>query len=794
MYTKPIEKDTEYLINNQLQNLKWILDTKNPKRNVFFQHPKTKKQQKLLEGKSPDYVLYPTSSDDPLIIIEAKRAGESINKALEQGIHYAKKLNAPIVYATDGVFIKTIHIKENKPLILNGEEIDEFIREIIAIQYIGTNEINTLDKKVIKSRSELISIFSTANNLLRSEGISAGIERFSEFSNILFLKLISEIEEINEELDQPINIPKHFRWNYFKDKKGEELLYYVNKIVLNEFQNKYEDNTIFQSLEIRNPKTLEKIINNLNDLQLTDINADIKGDAFEYFLRSYNAGNKDLGEYFTPRHIVKTMVKLLNPQYGEKIYDPFCGTGGMLIESFRHIYKSMPKNINTEDILRHETVYGRDITKTSRIAKMNMILMGDGHNNIERIDSLANPIENKFDVVITNMPFSQTTEFYNLYDIPTEGSKNGDSICIQHCLRSSIKGGRLAIIVPEGFLFDKKYKKVREYILAISNIRSLISLPSGVFLPYNGIKTNILLIDNIDVLLYSKERSKHFLRHNGKNNIKNKFYWYFEVKNDGFTLNNQRDKIEGGNDLEVIVSERDDLYKNDKQILKLGINKINITDVCNNDFILVGSKYLFNTIYKSKYPMMKLGELVDLLRGPFGSSIKKSVCVNKGYKLYEQQNVINNDFKIGKYFLDENKFNELKKFEIKKDDILITCAGTLGKVSIVPEIFEQGIINSVLMRLRIKKDIIPEYLKLVLESDVLQSEMVEQSMGTGIKNMRPGKQLKNILIPVPSIKIQESIVNEIKSINKLQKEYEERINRLNNNKNDKINSIWLKNS
>ncbi len=774
MNIRPIEKDTEYSINNQLNNLKWILDSKHPKRNVFFQHPKTKKQQKLLEGTYPDYVLYPSDSDDPLIIIEAKRVGENIDKALNQGIDYAKKLNAPIVYATDGVFIKTVHIKENKPLILNGEEIDEFIREILALQYISSNEVNTLDKKVIKSRSELINIFSLANDLLRVEGISAGIERFTEFSNILFLKLISELEDIKDELNQDSNIPKHFRWDFFKNKKGAELLDYVNRIVLNEFRLKYEDNTIFQNLEIRNPKTLEKIINNLNDLQLTDINADIKGDAFEYFLKSYNAGNKDLGEYFTPRHIVKTMVKLLNPKFGEKIYDPFCGTGGMLTETYKHIHRSMPKNNNTEKILRNETVYGRDITKTSRIAKMNMILMGDGHNNIERIDSLSNPIDDKFDVVITNMPFSQNTDAYNLYDIPMAGAKNGDSICVQHCLRAGIKGGRLAIIIPEGFLFDKKYKKTREFILKVSNIRSIVSLPPGVFLPYNNIKTNILLLDNIKL----------------KN--KNQYYWYFEVKSDGYTLNNHREKIEGINDLEVIISERESLFSDDKELIKLGVNKISISDVVSNDFNLVGTKYLFNSKTESKYEMKRLGDMVDLLRGPFGSSIKKSVCVKSGYKLYEQQNVISNDFNIGRYYLDGKKFAELEKFEIQKNDVLITCAGTLGRIAIVPQNIEKGIINSVLMRLRIIKDLTPEYLKIILESEAMQSEMIAQSIGAAIKNMRPGKELKNILIPVPSIEIQKNILEDIKYIEKQKNEYKEKIKEIDKHKSIKINKIWEK--
>ena len=131
----------------------------------------------------------------------------------------------------------------------------------------------------------------------------------------------------------------------------------------------------------------------LDPLMLTDVDSDVKGDAFEYFLKASTSTKNDLGEYFTPRHIVKTMVRLVNPQIGEKIYDPFCGTGGFLIESFRYIYNNMARTDANLALLRENTVYGNEITNTARITKMNMILAGDGHSNIEMKDSLANPVD-----------------------------------------------------------------------------------------------------------------------------------------------------------------------------------------------------------------------------------------------------------------------------------------------------------------------------------------------------------------------------------------------------------------
>jgi type I restriction enzyme M protein len=188
------------------------------------------------------------------------------------------------------------------------------------------------------------------------------------------------------------------------------------------------------------------------------------------------------------------MVRILNPQLGEKIYDPFCGTGGMLTETFKYVHNRMPKNANALEILRHRTVYGRELTSIARIAKMNMILIGDGHSNVKQTDSLENPAHGEYDAVITNIPFSQETAWGGLYDLPT---RNGDSICLQHCLQALNKdnpSSRAAIIVPEGFLFDSKFQKEREFLIEKYHLHTVISLPSGVFLPYTPQKASILYV------------------------------------------------------------------------------------------------------------------------------------------------------------------------------------------------------------------------------------------------------------------------------------------------------------
>ena len=365
MNTMPLEASTRVLIDRTLENLGW--EFKGENQNVYLEQPKTKEEQKLLKGNRPDYVLYSKESDKPLIVIEAKKPGEKLDKALSQGIDYAKTLGAPLVFATDGVFCKSYHTEANRAPILNGEEVDEFIREALALRYLSGYEVNTVSPKVQYDRKELIKVFDEANNMLRGVGLRAGIERFGEFANILFLKLIGESEQSKRERGENTNFDIACSWETIKNIPPTARIDYINNTVFKRLNSLYETE-IFTNLTMQDPSILKEIMDKLDPLMLTDVDSDIKGDAFEYFLKASASTKNDLGEYFTPRHIVKTMVRLVNPQIGEKIYDPFCGTGGFLIESFRYIERNMVRdNPTLTKMLREETIYGNEITNTARI-------------------------------------------------------------------------------------------------------------------------------------------------------------------------------------------------------------------------------------------------------------------------------------------------------------------------------------------------------------------------------------------------------------------------------------------
>ncbi len=537
------ERDIENLLEQTLEKNGWIVDVGNPKRNVYAQNPKSKTDIEKLHKLSPDFCLYAfDESVSPDIVIETKKPGMFLAKAKAQALKYARILGAKIIILYDGVMTKSYWVESEEVLLYDGLEVNtirsaEFYREYLT-RDAGSYTRNLV---VIHSKEELINVFAFANQKLRKAGITKGMERFFEFSNLLFLKLISEDSDVVSE-----TIPDHIKWNAYKNKRGEELLSYINNIVIPTLEslfNRSSERQLFSQLSIRDTVALKEIIDKLDQLNLVGIETDIKGDAFEYFIQQYNSSNNDLGEYFTPRHIVKFLVRLANPRYGEKIYDPFCGTGGMLIAAFNYVKETLQEqgylNENMLKDLREHSVYGGEISSNARVAKMNMILTGDGHSNIVKHDSLLNPVKGLYDVVITNIPFNLEGTAPQLYSLM---SSNGNVQSIQHIVDSlnDKPTARAYVIVPEAVLNNNEITLLRGYLLENNLLKQIISLPSGVFLPYTEAKASVLVLQ-------------------GKNNVPVEKIKYTVIKNDGYTLTQRRRKLDKVvNDLEEYLY--DDSY------------------------------------------------------------------------------------------------------------------------------------------------------------------------------------------------------------------------------------------
>jgi len=194
--TNAKESSTRKKVDSWLANLGWNIDEETPNCNVTTERAITREQNNKLCGYEPDYVLYESGTTNIISIIETKKKGEDLEETLQETIRkYALPLSAPIVFVTDGSFVKTWHLKDQKALSLGGELINELLSERRLLRHIKDGAELVEETKEIKyTREQLIGTFKWANNLLRKEGLREGIERFTEFANILFLKLISEME------------------------------------------------------------------------------------------------------------------------------------------------------------------------------------------------------------------------------------------------------------------------------------------------------------------------------------------------------------------------------------------------------------------------------------------------------------------------------------------------------------------------------------------------------------------------------------------------------------------------
>jgi len=756
--TKPLESATRKKTDSWLKKLDWSVDEEDVNCNVFTERAKTEAQAKKLKGKQPDYVLYRYNSDEPIAVIEAKRKGQSLDDALQQGVElYAKPLKINIVFAIDGSSVKSFELREGRELTIDNEPLRELISEEKLLRFIkeGTN-IEEVTEEVKYTREELIKIFKWADDLLRAEGIQKGIERFTAFSNILFIKIISEIENDREKRKIKRQLKKSLCWESFCDMNDEDaMLNYINDTVLkNGLAKEYNhsDDIFQEKLKIKSPKTVKEIVNKLSRLKLINTESDVKGDAFEYFIKTTASANNDLGEYFTPRHIVKLMTYLINPKFGNKILDPFCGTGGFLIQSFKHIKKIIDeRDAKLMNELKQNCLFGVELTETYKVAKMNMIITGDGHNNIIQDDTARNKFldkyleaekdkekikraeilkENGFDIIISNIPYNQKTIYGGLYPVV---SNNGDSIFIQSIIKNLAKNGKIAVIVPEGLIFRKLYEKTRIWCLENANLSSVISLPHGIFLPYANVKTAIFIFEG-------KKATKKV--------------WFYKLRYDGFELNTNR-RLSLDNDIPDLINKWKDKPISENSFW------VDYKRIKHNRCSLNIDEYIPKRETTSKYPLISIEDVCAQIKAG-GTPSRNKVEFFRGKNLWititdmKQKYICNSKEKI----TNEAIRNSNAKF-LPKGTVLISIFATLGEVSILKKEATTNQAIAGLMPDQSKID--TEYLYYILKS----KKSYIESLGRGIaqKNINLSI-LKDIKIPLPPLSIQKRIVKNLQDKDK----------------------------
>jgi type I restriction enzyme M protein len=343
-------------------------------------------------------------------------------------------------------------------------------------------------------------------------------------------------------LRNPLNAPEpntktitkdRFKWSVWaKGLSGETLVRFVRDEVFPFFAEVAERSAFnFMNgarLTIDEPTVLSQVVNLVDGLHLDQSDADTKGDLFEHVLRQIKQAG-ELGQFRTPRHVIRAIVDMLDPKIGETIYDPAAGTAGFLAAAFNHIRlaNSSPSGISETEVegklqkrgigdklsaaqvsvLQNSTFYGNDVDpKMVRLATMNLTLRGLPNVRIqlrngltttqdnERKTELGLPLEG-YHVVLANPPFSGRVDKDRIVDEVKVGTSTSTEILflkyMMDCLRP---GGRCGVIIPEGVLFGSTgaHKELRRQLIENNTVEAVMSLPGGVFQPYSGVKTSVL--------------------------------------------------------------------------------------------------------------------------------------------------------------------------------------------------------------------------------------------------------------------------------------------------------------
>jgi type I restriction enzyme M protein len=297
------------------------------------------------------------------------------------------------------------------------------------------------------------------------------------------------------------------------------------------------------NFQLRYPSTIRALTSKLAALPLHDIlghqigeggeRFDIFGRAYEYLLQKFGQ-NKEFAEYFTPRHVVDHMVQLIAPQIGEAIYDPACGTGGFIVRAFQHVKQQIEARKHTlkgDEIekltrdLKEKHLWGVEhVPLVYKLSLMNMILHGDGKSQLKNDDSLSNKAQDlhkgKYEVILANPPFGPTKQ-ERIGDF-THHIKLYEALFIQHMMKALKPGGRAAVVLKEGLFFDSKkiLRAICRELVEQYEVLAVISLPNGVFNPYSGVKTSIVV----------------FRRPLNREDTRTTKVWFYRVDSDGRDL------------------------------------------------------------------------------------------------------------------------------------------------------------------------------------------------------------------------------------------------------------------
>ncbi|QQS15895.1 MAG: N-6 DNA methylase [Candidatus Moraniibacteriota bacterium] len=578
-----------------------------------------------------------------------------------------------------------------------------------------------------------------------------------QITTALVYKFMDDMDKESEELGGEAkffaNGFSQYAWTKLLDNRlsGQERLDLYVQAITNMSKNPHIPQLfrdIFKGafLPYNDSRTLSLFLKEINEFNYE--HSENLGNAFEYLL-SILGSQGDAGQFRTPRHIIDFIVEVVDPKKNETILDPACGTAGFLISAYKHILKTNKEKPLTPDekLKLMNNLSGYDISPDMvKLALVNMYLHGFPEPKIHEYDTLSSEKrwDETFDVIMANPPFMTPKGGIVPHKRFSIQANRAEVLFVDYIVEHLTIKGRAGIIVPEGIIFQSNnaYTQLRKKLIE-DGLFSVVSLPAGVFNPYAGVKTSILLFDN-----EISKKTKNFL--------------FVKIQNDGFDLGAQR-REHNKNDLplalEVIKKYKSSLddkkfSEDEKQIAHI-VSKEKI--IAAGDYNLSGERYKTVLSYSNvKWPLVKLGDtVIDMKDGGTPSRRKPEYfggdicwCVVKDIK----SEIFDTTEKLTKLGLENSS---AKVWPV--GSIIISLGATIGNVGIakVPTATKQGLSGIVVD----KNKILPEFLARILEN---KKEYI-QSLATGvtIKEVRPSKLKELFIFPLPPIEVQKEIVEQI---------------------------------
>ncbi|WP_418862650.1 type I restriction-modification system subunit M [Slackia isoflavoniconvertens] len=440
-----------------------------------------------------------------------------------------------------------------------------------------------------------------------TNGVTNPLTAIEQITYLMFVKILDDNElkkesvaaRFDTKVVNPVFDENHqnCRWSIFRNYEPQAMF---DNMIQNVFPfikgdlgtgkdtafAKYVKDATFQ---LGNARALVKVVDKIDELDLH--NKDIMGDVYEYLL-SKIAQSGTNGQFRTPRHIINMMVELMQPTPDDTICDPAMGSAGFICGAARYVRENYKQELLKSDASKHfqTTMFtGNDTDQTMlRIGAMNLMLHGVDDPNIQRLDSLSedNTVRDAYTLIMANPPFKGSLDKETVAkDLRNVAATTKTELLFLALFLKSLKiGGRCASIVPDGVLFgsSKAHKAIREEIIENNRLQAVISMPSGVFKPYAGVSTAILIFTRTD--------------NGGTDNV-----WFYDMEADGYSLDDKRSEVKE-NDIPDIIERFHNLDKETDRARTEKSFMVPKAEIVENDYDLSINKYKEIVYEKIEYP------------------------------------------------------------------------------------------------------------------------------------------------------------------------------------------------